>query len=157
MLLLLQFGIECGYWYLQSNLCLLAPTEETRKSSGAESQPRSSRAQMLRPPLSNKKASDRKTCKMLPNTECDIPTTCAAVSACLARSASPQSPSCILVTVSLDCCSYWGEAIVWGPQNKVDSAEECCQQCANYSPASEDDMDCNGMQFHAHVLFYKSQ
>ncbi|EIE23811.1 hypothetical protein COCSUDRAFT_47447 [Coccomyxa subellipsoidea C-169] len=82
-------------------------TEETRKSSGAESQPRSSRAQMLQPPLSNKKASDRKICKMLPNTD------------------------------------YWGEAIVWGPQNKVDSAEECCQQCANYSPASEDDMDCN--------------
>ena len=33
---------------------------------------------------------------------------------------------------------------MWGPNNKVDSAEECCAQCAAYTPAGEDDMDCNG-------------
>ena len=45
-----------------------------------------------------------------------------------------------------DCCSYWGEALVWGPNNKVPSAEQCCSQCAEYKPASEDDMACNGEQ-----------
>ena len=42
------------------------------------------------------------------------------------------------------CHSYWGEALVWGPNNKVPSAEQCCSQCAAYEPASEDDMGCNG-------------
>lgn len=35
---------------------------------------------------------------------------------------------------------------MWGTQNKVNSAEDCCQQCASYRPPSEDDMNCNGVQ-----------
>ena len=41
-------------------------------------------------------------------------------------------------------CSYWGEALKWGPQHKLDSAEACCQACQDYRPANDDDMDCNG-------------
>ncbi|CAL8466227.1 g5763 [Coccomyxa elongata] len=81
---------------------------ETRKADGSESNVVvKSRRQMLPPPVSKLAAVDKRSCKMLPNTD------------------------------------YWGEAIVWGPQNKVDSAEECCQKCATYSPTSEDDMSCN--------------
>ena len=32
---------------------------------------------------------------------------------------------------------------MWGPGNKVDSAEECCAQCRAYKPATDDDMGCN--------------
>ena len=33
---------------------------------------------------------------------------------------------------------------MWGPQHKLDSAEACCQACQDYTPANDDDMDCNG-------------
>ena len=33
---------------------------------------------------------------------------------------------------------------MWGTTNKVDSAEQCCAQCAAYKPQSEDDIYCNG-------------
>ena len=45
---------------------------------------------------------------------------------------------------ALLACSYWGEALKWGPQHKLDSAEACCQACQDYRPANDDDMDCNG-------------
>lgn len=38
---------------------------------------------------------------------------------------------------------YWGEALVYGGSNKVDSVEECCNQCSSYSPKSADAPDCN--------------
>ena len=41
-------------------------------------------------------------------------------------------------------CSYWGEALRWGPQHKLDSAEACCEACLAYQPDSEDGMGCNG-------------
>lgn len=40
--------------------------------------------------------------------------------------------------------SYWGEAVVWGTENKVDSPEQCCAQCAAYRPQHEEDIYCNG-------------
>ncbi len=44
-------------------------------------------------------------------------------------------------------CSYWGEALRWGPQHKLDSAEACCEACLAYQPDSEDGMGCNGGSF----------
>ena len=51
---------------------------------------------------------------------------------------------CSLERATAPACSYWGEALKWGPQHMLDSAEACCQACLDYKPASEDDMDCNG-------------
>ena len=41
-------------------------------------------------------------------------------------------------------CSYWGEALRWGPQHKLDSAAACCEACLDYQPDTEDGMGCNG-------------
>ena len=41
-------------------------------------------------------------------------------------------------------CSYWGDPVKWGPQNKKTSAEECCSDCLAYKPANEEDLECNG-------------
>ncbi|KAK9823561.1 hypothetical protein WJX72_003781 [[Myrmecia] bisecta] len=38
---------------------------------------------------------------------------------------------------------YWGDPVKWGPQNKLDSAAQCCQACAAYKPPTEDDVSCN--------------
>lgn len=38
----------------------------------------------------------------------------------------------------------WGDVLVWGSSNFVDSAEECCNQCKNYTPKKAEDLDCNG-------------
>ncbi|KAK9833448.1 hypothetical protein WJX81_006347 [Elliptochloris bilobata] len=43
----------------------------------------------------------------------------------------------------LNHTDYWGEAVVWGTTNKVESAEQCCAQCAAYKPQHEDDIYCN--------------
>lgn len=40
-------------------------------------------------------------------------------------------------------CSYTGYPLVWGPTNRVDSAEECCRACQNYLPGA-DGKKCNG-------------
>ena len=37
----------------------------------------------------------------------------------------------------------WGDALVWGTKNLVDSKEECCQQCAKYEPERNSDPFCN--------------
>lgn len=55
-------------------------------------------------------------------------------------------------------CSYWGEALKWGPKNKLVSAEACCQACLDYKPGSEDDMDCNGgLGFSSLQLMHNSE
>jgi hypothetical protein len=36
---------------------------------------------------------------------------------------------------------------VWGTENKVDTPEQCCAQCAAYKPQHEDDIYCNGAPF----------
>ena len=41
-------------------------------------------------------------------------------------------------------CSYWGEALRWGPQHRLDSAAACCEACLDYQPDTEDGMGCNG-------------
>jgi hypothetical protein len=38
---------------------------------------------------------------------------------------------------------------VWGTENKVDTPEQCCAQCAAYKPQHEDDIYCNGAPFSA--------
>eukprot|EP00891_Asterochloris_glomerata_P002540 jgi/Astpho2/2540/e_gw1.00048.41.1_t len=40
-------------------------------------------------------------------------------------------------------CSYWGEALKWGPDNKKQSAGECCQQCMDMQPLDPEEMECN--------------
>ena len=43
------------------------------------------------------------------------------------------------------CCSFWGDALIWGFNNKKDSAEACCNACSSYKPTPDKDgMDCNG-------------
>ena len=42
-------------------------------------------------------------------------------------------------------CSYWGEPVVYGPINKQPSAEACCNACSTYKPATDEDLDCNGV------------
>ncbi|GAB4823623.1 hypothetical protein N2152v2_010669 [Parachlorella kessleri] len=38
----------------------------------------------------------------------------------------------------------WGDNLVWGPNNKKDTAEQCCQSCADYQPVPETEMlECN--------------
>lgn len=41
---------------------------------------------------------------------------------------------------------------MWGTTNKVDSAEQCCAQCAAYKPQSEDDIYCNGARTSANAV-----
>ncbi len=36
---------------------------------------------------------------------------------------------------------------MWGTENKVDTPEQCCAQCAAYKPQHEDDIYCNGAPF----------
>lgn len=38
---------------------------------------------------------------------------------------------------------YWGDALVWGNENLVDSEEECCKACAEYRPKTRKDAPCN--------------
>ena len=33
---------------------------------------------------------------------------------------------------------------MWGTENKVDTPEQCCAQCAAYKPQHADDIYCNG-------------
>lgn len=42
-------------------------------------------------------------------------------------------------------CSFWGDALKWGDQNRVDSAEQCCESCAKFRPESQwaDQRECN--------------
>ena len=41
--------------------------------------------------------------------------------------------------------SFWGDALVWGTGNRVNSAEECCAACRAYKPSPDkDNLDCNG-------------
>ena len=43
------------------------------------------------------------------------------------------------------CRSFWGDALIWGFNNKKDSAEACCNACSSYKPTPDKDgMDCNG-------------
>ena len=43
------------------------------------------------------------------------------------------------------CRSYWGDALIWGFNNKKESAEACCNACSAYKPTPDkDNMDCNG-------------
>lgn len=37
----------------------------------------------------------------------------------------------------------FGHPVRWGPQNKVKSARDCCNQCRDYRPASDDEPSCN--------------
>lgn len=38
---------------------------------------------------------------------------------------------------------YWGDALVWGNENLVDSEDECCKSCIEYKPKSSKDAPCN--------------
>lgn len=38
---------------------------------------------------------------------------------------------------------YWGEAVKWGPKNKLPSAESCCAACHEHQPSSPDGLECN--------------
>ena len=38
---------------------------------------------------------------------------------------------------------YWGDALVWGNINVLDSEDECCQACAEYMPKTPKDAPCN--------------
>lgn len=51
----------------------------------------------------------------------------------------------------LGMCSYFGEAVSWGPHNKQDSAEACCKSCLNFRPASAQDAACNGAHLGDHA------
>ncbi len=41
-------------------------------------------------------------------------------------------------------CSYWGEPVKWGPNNKLPSAEACCADCHAHQPSTPEDLECNG-------------
>ena len=38
---------------------------------------------------------------------------------------------------------FWGDALVWGNENKLDSEEECCKACTDYKPKNPGDPGCN--------------
>ena len=38
---------------------------------------------------------------------------------------------------------YWGDALVWGNENLVDSEDACCKACAEYKPKTSKDAPCN--------------
>ena len=42
-------------------------------------------------------------------------------------------------------CSYWGEPVKWGPNNKQPTAEACCADCHAHQPADAEELECNGM------------
>ncbi len=42
------------------------------------------------------------------------------------------------------CSFVFGEPVRWGGTNKVNSARQCCNQCRDYVPKSDDDLSCNG-------------
>ena len=39
---------------------------------------------------------------------------------------------------------YWGDAVVWGDKNLQPSAAACCDACAKYKPATNEEFSCNG-------------
>lgn len=42
-------------------------------------------------------------------------------------------------------CRLWGDVVVWGSKNMVDSIEECSKSCENYvSTDPEEKAECNG-------------
>lgn len=42
------------------------------------------------------------------------------------------------------CCSFvFGEPVKWGTSNYVDDAGECCKQCREFTPATDNDLSCN--------------
>lgn len=46
---------------------------------------------------------------------------------------------------SLHLCSFvFGEPVRWGMTNKVNSARQCCNQCRDHVPKSDNDLSCNG-------------
>jgi len=38
---------------------------------------------------------------------------------------------------------FWGDALVWGDSNLVESKDECCDMCATYEPKKKGDPTCN--------------
>ena len=58
---------------------------------------------------------------------------------CLLHPAQAVASACAAVS-----CSYWGEALKWGPDNKKQSAGECCQQCMDMQPLDPEETECNG-------------
>ena len=48
--------------------------------------------------------------------------------------------------VVMEHTDFWGDALVYGTNNKVDSAEACCKKCAEYKATGpeEDALECNG-------------
>lgn len=51
-------------------------------------------------------------------------------------------------------CSFWGEALVWGSDNKAKSAQDCCAKCAAYKPKKAEDADCNGKNVFLYIKVY---
>ena len=47
-------------------------------------------------------------------------------------------------TWACKCSFVFGEPVRWGGTNKVNSARQCCNQCRDYVPKSDDDLSCNG-------------
>lgn len=60
--------------------------------------------------------------------------------------ACSQPAACPCPAALWTCRSYWGDALVWGNNHKVDSAGECCAACLAYKPRSKDDTECNGVR-----------
>jgi hypothetical protein len=38
----------------------------------------------------------------------------------------------------------FGDPVRWGTQNRVEDAGECCRQCREYKPKTDNDPSCNG-------------
>lgn len=57
-------------------------------------------------------------------------------------SAVAPSSSDVTFTV-MEHTDYWGDALVWGNTNLVNSADECSRACALHTPSSPSDPPCN--------------
>ena len=41
-------------------------------------------------------------------------------------------------------CSFtFGEAVKWGTRNLLDDPGECCRQCREFKPATDNELSCN--------------
>ena len=56
---------------------------------------------------------------------------------------SPPGPFSDVAFTIMEHTDYWGDAIVWGNTNLVNSAEECSRACAMHTPTSPKDPPCN--------------
>ncbi|GAB4823622.1 hypothetical protein N2152v2_010668 [Parachlorella kessleri] len=67
----------------------------------------------------------------------------------VAQSAQQQSEEVLSTTGGGQCrvvrnMDYWGDALVWGENNRMDTAGDCCKACAEYKPKQEQEMlSCN--------------